>query len=116
MGDTISVDEYLELDDIQLTYHIKRWAQDKDRVLADLAQRFLERRIFKATKIPVAVGAISNPLHDNGAGERRLKENKPLRGQIKEIEQEARKIASTAGFDPHTIITVRKRICPRRIL
>jgi len=106
IGETISVDEYLQLDDVQLTYHFKRWAQDKDAVLADLASRFLERRIFKATKIPVSSPATHTAHQPYYVGERRLTENKPLRGQIKEIEQEARKIAKAAGLDPDYYIAI----------
>jgi hypothetical protein len=94
------------LDDIQLTYHFKRWAQDKDPVLADLAARFLERRIFKATKIPVSSPAVGDQAPPYYAGERRMSENKPLREQIKEIENEARKIAKAAGLDPDYYIAI----------
>jgi hypothetical protein len=106
MGETITVEEYLELDDVQLTYHIKRWAQDKDKILSELANRFLERRIFKAAKIPLDTRAVANLQLDQHVGERRLTENKELRAQIKEIEQEARKIAKAAGYDPEYYIAI----------
>jgi hypothetical protein len=106
IGETISVDEYLELDDVQLTYHFKRWARDKDPIMADLATRFLERNLFKATKIPVSRQAISDYQNDSQAGERRLPENHPLRGEIKEIEKNARGIAKAAGFDPDYYIAI----------
>lgn len=51
-GSDLSVADYLTLDDVQMTYHIKRWAEDKDKVLNDLAQRFLNRRLFNAAKLP----------------------------------------------------------------
>jgi HD superfamily phosphohydrolase len=50
-GIELHVNEYLTLDDVQMTYHIKRWTQDKDQILSDLASRFLNRRLFKALKI-----------------------------------------------------------------
>lgn len=106
IGETITVDEYLELDDVQLSYHFKRWAHDKDPILSDLAARFLERRIFKATKIPVSRTAVIPPHHELKAGERRLLENLPLRGEIKDIEQAARKVAKAAGFDPDYYIAI----------
>ena len=53
-GDELTVDEYLELDDVELTYHIKRWVSDPDPILNDLASRFLHRRLFKAFKLPSA--------------------------------------------------------------
>ncbi len=34
-GETINVDEYLQLDDIQLIYHFKRWSKAKTSILAD---------------------------------------------------------------------------------
>ena len=105
-GETINVDEYLQLDDIQLTYHFKRWAQDKDPILADLSARFLERRIFKATKLPVRRPVMPPPDHEQRQGERRLVENQPLRGEIQEIEQQARKIAKASGFDPDYYIAI----------
>jgi HD superfamily phosphohydrolase len=106
IGETISVDEYLELDDIQLTYHFKRWAKDKDPIISDLSKRFLERRIFKATKIPVSRHAAMSPYFETKAGERRMAENQPLRGEIGEIENQARKIAKAAGFDPDYYIAI----------
>jgi HD superfamily phosphohydrolase len=78
----LSTAEYLCLDDIQLTYHIKRWAADKDAILADLASRFLDRRIFKAVHMP-------------------------LQFEIEEeIIRKAKQMALTAGFDPQYYITV----------
>jgi HD superfamily phosphohydrolase len=50
-GVDLTVAEYLTLDDVQMTYHIKRWSLDSDPILADLASRFLNRRLFKAMKI-----------------------------------------------------------------
>jgi HD superfamily phosphohydrolase len=47
----LTVADYHNLDDVQLTYHFKRWTQDKDKILADLASRFVNRRLFKAAKI-----------------------------------------------------------------
>ncbi len=52
MGDALTVSEYFELDDIQLNYHIKQWTKAEDTILADLASRFLNRRLFKALRIP----------------------------------------------------------------
>ncbi len=51
-GEPLCVDEYLQLDDVQMTYHIKRWVRDPDPILSDLASRFVNRRLFKATKLP----------------------------------------------------------------
>lgn len=39
--------EHLEIDDTDILFHIKRWKFDDDKVLADLSERFLNRRLFK---------------------------------------------------------------------
>lgn len=52
-GAELDCEDYLFLDDVQMTYHIKRWSQDKDDILRDLASRFLNRKLFNATKLPV---------------------------------------------------------------
>ena len=51
-GETLDVKDYLFLDDIQMTYHIKRWAEDSDPIMKDLACRFLNRKLFNAIKLP----------------------------------------------------------------
>ncbi len=76
-GDELKVSEYLQLDDIQLNYHIKRWAEDPDPILSDLSKRFLHRRLFKAIRIP---------------------SNDP--GLVKDIVQEARRLLQETSLDP----------------
>jgi HD superfamily phosphohydrolase len=44
----LSLKEHLELDDHDVMFHIKRWESADDSILADLAARFLHRRLFKA--------------------------------------------------------------------
>lgn len=92
IGEQLSVDEYLSLDDVQMNYHIKRWVQDSDPVLNDLAERFLNRRLFKATRIP----APSCGPTRNGDCER----------EIANIEEEAKKIVGKMGFDPDYYVAV----------
>lgn len=77
LGEELTVAEYLQLDDIQLMYHIKRWCEDPDPILSDLSKRFINRRLFKAIRIPSA---------DNGL--------------IKDIEKEARRLVSQHKLDP----------------
>jgi len=77
MGEELKVSEYQQLDDIQINYHIKRWVEDPDPILSDLSRRFLDRRLFKAIRIP---------SDDTG-----------LR---KDIESEARRLVTAAGLDP----------------
>ncbi|MCS7078482.1 MAG: HD domain-containing protein [Chloracidobacterium sp.] len=43
--------EYLSLDDADVLFHIKQWRHDPDPTLSDLAQRFLNRRLFKSLDV-----------------------------------------------------------------
>lgn len=47
-GKKLSLSEHLSLDDSDFIFHIKQWASSDDKVLADLASRFIDRRLFKA--------------------------------------------------------------------
>ncbi len=47
-GAELSVAEYLLFDDHDVMFHIKQWMREEDIILSDLAQRFIERRLFKA--------------------------------------------------------------------
>ena len=51
---TLTVDEFVCLDDVALTYAVRRWTEASDPVLADLARRFLGRKVFKT--IPIEPG------------------------------------------------------------
>lgn len=60
----VSVEKYLLLDDVLLMYHIKRWCEANDLVLADLAKRFLNRQLFKAYRIPANDPALIKDVHN----------------------------------------------------
>lgn len=47
-GKKLSLAEHLSLDDSDFIFHIKQWGSSDDRILADLASRFTNRRLFKA--------------------------------------------------------------------
>jgi len=47
-GEKLGLKEHLELDDTDVMFSIKRWQHSDDAILADLARRFLDRRLFKA--------------------------------------------------------------------
>lgn len=47
-GEPLSLSEHLALDDTDVLFHIKQWRSSEDRILSDLSQRFIDRRIFKA--------------------------------------------------------------------
>ena len=49
--DSLTVAEFLNIDDTTVMHHIKHWTQEKDVILKDLAKRFLTRKLFKAEKI-----------------------------------------------------------------
>lgn len=49
--ETPSLDQYLSLDEVDVLAAIKVWAQSRDPVLADLARRFLHRRLFKGVRL-----------------------------------------------------------------
>jgi uncharacterized protein len=46
--DALPLDKYLAADDVVLLYHLQRWQQHSDPILANLCHRFLDRRLFKA--------------------------------------------------------------------
>ncbi|HJQ23494.1 MAG TPA: HD domain-containing protein [Blastocatellia bacterium] len=48
MGEPVTTREYLQMDDTDVTFHLKQWTRDADPVLADLAARFIDRKLFKA--------------------------------------------------------------------
>ena len=45
-------DAYASLDDSDILYSLKRWADSQDAILADLASRFLDRRFFRTAVMP----------------------------------------------------------------
>jgi uncharacterized protein len=47
LGQPVTTREYLELDDTDLMFHLKQWTHDADAILADLATRFIDRKLFK---------------------------------------------------------------------
>jgi hypothetical protein len=47
-GKGLTVAEYLRFDDHDVMFHIKQWTREPDRIMQDLSQRFIERRLFKA--------------------------------------------------------------------
>lgn len=47
-GEKLSLQEHLALDDTDVMFSIKRWQHSEDKILSDLASRFLNRRLFKA--------------------------------------------------------------------
>ncbi len=55
LADSVGLEEYLRLDDLDMLYACKLWAGHEDRILRDLAGRFLDRRLLKPVfKVPHA--------------------------------------------------------------
>lgn len=48
---SLSCEEYLASDDVVFAYHIHRWRDSNDGILADLCRRFLDRDLLQATDI-----------------------------------------------------------------
>ena len=55
-GETLTLAEHLALDDTDVLFSIKRWQNADDPILADLAKRFLDRRLFKAFDLDMPEG------------------------------------------------------------
>jgi len=47
-GEKLNLQEHLQIDDADVMFHIKQWQTCEDKILSDLAKRFLHRRLFKA--------------------------------------------------------------------
>lgn len=75
-GEEVSTGEYLQLDDTDVTFHLKQWMQESDAVLSDLARRFIDRKLFKA----IDLGYMGNNSEQFWA--------------------EARTLVAAKGFDP----------------
>lgn len=50
-GEKNSLAGHLSLDDADILFHVKQWQSSSDAVLSDLANRFLNRRLFRAFDI-----------------------------------------------------------------
>jgi uncharacterized protein len=75
-AENVGLQAHLELDDTDVLFSIKRWRYSTDATLADLASRFLDRRLFKAFDLDMPEAERSGFVED------------------------ARKIVADAGFDP----------------
>jgi HD superfamily phosphohydrolase len=47
-GVPLTLADHIELDDAEVTFHVKQWQRSADAVLNDLSRRFVGRRLFKA--------------------------------------------------------------------
>jgi hypothetical protein len=74
-NEKLTLREHLELDDSDVMFHIKQWEKSEDKILSDLAKRFLHRNLFKAFDLDM-------PYDDR-----------------QEFLEKALKTVETAGFD-----------------
>lgn len=44
---TITIDQYVELDEVTVLFYLKKWIHEEDEILSDLARRFINRDLFK---------------------------------------------------------------------
>jgi uncharacterized protein len=84
-GEHLDVNEYLFLDDVQMTYHIKRWTQEQDKVLSDLSSRFLNRQLFNTVRLTVQERSV-----------------------VDDIETKVKGIVAGMGFDPEYYVSVER--------
>ncbi|MGI8641194.1 MAG: HD domain-containing protein [Pyrinomonadaceae bacterium] len=74
-SEKLSLKEHLELDDVDVMFHIKQWQNSDDKILSDLSKRFLNRKLFKIFDLD-------------------MPEN-----ERQEFLDKARKLVENAGFD-----------------
>lgn len=82
IGEQVDASEYLQLDDVDLTFHLKQWSRDRDSILADLSGRFINRALFKAMDLTLASE------------------------QAEGFQQRAAQIVSSAGLAPEYYLTM----------
>ncbi|CAN5555154.1 HD domain-containing protein [soil metagenome] len=74
-GEKLLLKEHLELDDSDVMFHIKQWQYADDKILSDLANRFLNRKLFKIFDLDMP------------------------EAQREDFLEKARKLVEDAGFD-----------------
>lgn len=78
LGEELTVDEYLTLDDSVILFHFNMWSKSQDNILCDLSSRFMSRNLFKATE---------------------LRKDKYDTGELVEKYNSILKVLNKAGFD-----------------
>ena len=75
-GEHLSLSEHLSIDDYDVMFYIKQWQKSDDKILSDLATRFLDRRLFKAYDLDMP------------------------ESEIDQFVSQSRQLVENAGFDP----------------
>jgi hypothetical protein len=86
MRKEVATGEYLQLDDIDVSFHLKQWMREPDKILSDLARRFIDRRLFKAIDVD---------LPSDGA---------------ERFWKRARQVVERSGFDPEYYLIMDRAI------
>lgn len=45
--ETVTIEQYVDLDEVVVQYYLKAWVNEDDAILSDLARRFINRDLFK---------------------------------------------------------------------
>ncbi len=93
-GEKLTLTEHLELDDSDVIYYIKQWRRSSDVILADLSERFLNRKLFKAFDLDMPESERQQFVDDA----RRMVESRGFDGDYYFFED-------TAGDVPHYFYT-----------
>jgi len=105
-GEKLSLKEHLELDDSDVMFHIKQWQKSDDKILSDLSNRFLNRKLFKIFDLDMPEDERREFLDES----RELVEKAGFDSAYYFIEDRAGDVAynfyTTAGSDPKNLIYV----------
>jgi len=63
-GRAMTLAEYLQLDETDVIYAIKRWTQATDPILRDLSDRFINRRLFSGLRLDERLGRVLERQED----------------------------------------------------
>ena len=105
MGEQVGTREYLQLDDTDVMFRLKEWSRDADEILADLARRLMDRRLFKAIDLE------ANPSESFWASAEEIVRRRGFDPRYYLVTDRAGDIPyygdySTAGVDPKNLIYV----------
>ena len=57
---TMTIEQYVELDEAVVLYYLKKWIHENDTILSDLSRRFINRDLFKYIPFDGSIITISN--------------------------------------------------------
>jgi uncharacterized protein len=103
----LTLADHMEMDDADVTFHVKQWQRSDDAVLADLSRRFVGRRLFKAIDLDMPEGERADFL----AAARRLVEQRGFDPAYYFIEDHAGDVPyysyyTVEGVEPKSLIYV----------